>query len=76
MQNDTMDFSRNFGLSPLLLTINQVAQLLGIGRTSTYELVMSGQIQSVKLGRRRLVPRSSVEGYVKGISGPQNVAES
>ena len=41
--------------NPLLLTISQVADLLNLGRTKTYELVMSGRIRSVKVGRRRLV---------------------
>lgn len=50
--------------NPLLLTISQVADLLNLGRTKTYELVMSNRIKSVKLGRRRLVPRHNVENYV------------
>ena len=41
-----------------------VAQLLNLGRTNVYGLLGSGQIRSVKLGRRRLVPRESVEEYV------------
>ena len=54
--------------SPLLLTITQVADLLNLGRTKTYELVMSNRIKSVKLGRRRLVPWSNVEKYVSELS--------
>lgn len=50
--------------NPLLLTISQVADLLNLGRTKTYELVMSNRIKSVKLGRRRLVPRHNVDSYV------------
>jgi excisionase family DNA binding protein len=53
--------------NPLLLTISQVADLLNLGRTKTYELVMSNRIKSVKLGRRRLVPRHNLEEYVAGL---------
>jgi excisionase family DNA binding protein len=38
--------------------------LLGIGRTVTYRLVLGGELRSVKIGRRRLVVRASVEEYV------------
>ena len=54
--------------NPLLLTISQVASLLNLGRTTTYELIMSNRIKSVKLGRRRLIPRESVDKYVAELS--------
>lgn len=53
---------------PLLLTITEVSALLNLGRTKTYELIMGGRIKSVKLGRKRLVPKASVERYVSEIS--------
>jgi excisionase family DNA binding protein len=40
-------------------------RLLRIGRTTAYELVMSGKLQSVKVGRRRLVVRDGVRRYVE-----------
>jgi len=48
----------------LLLRVEEAAVLLGIGRTQTYELVMRGQIRSVKIGRRRLVLRAGVQEFV------------
>ena len=63
MSDDTFNL-RSVSSNPLLLTINQVAGLLNLGRTKTYELVMSNRIKSVKLGRRRLVPMNNVERYV------------
>jgi len=53
----------NLGLS-LLLTVEEAAELLRMGRTTTYELVMSGKLLSVKIGRRRLVVRSSIQDFV------------
>lgn len=36
----------------------------GLGRTKMYELITSGELQTVKIGRRRFVPASAVERYV------------
>jgi excisionase family DNA binding protein len=57
--------------SPLLLTINQVAALLNLGRTKTYEIVRSGKIKSLKVGSRRLIRPEDVEIYVKKIAEDQ-----
>jgi len=56
---------------PLLLTINQVAALLNLGRTKTYEIVRSGKIKSLKVGSRRLIRPEDVEIYVKRIAEDQ-----
>jgi len=58
--------------NPLLLTINQVAGLLNLGRTKTYEIVRSGKIKSLKVGSRRLVRREDVELYVKQVAEDQS----
>ena len=68
MENQVSAPSVPLGYSPLLLTITQVSELLNLGRTKTYELVMGGRIKSVKLGRKRLVPKANVERYVSEIS--------
>ena len=51
-------------VTPLLLTVERAAIMLGLGRTTTYELVMRGLLQSVKIGRRRLVLRDGIQRYV------------
>jgi excisionase family DNA binding protein len=55
----------------LLLTVEESAILLRLGRTQTYELIMCGKIQSVKIGRRRLVVRNGLQNYVAGLLGEQ-----
>ena len=57
--------------SPLLLTVEEAARLLRIGRTTTYELVMRGRLQSVKVGRRRLVVREGLNRYVTELLASQ-----
>jgi excisionase family DNA binding protein len=49
---------------PILVTVEEAAGLMRIGRTTAYELVMRGSLQSVKVGRRRLVVRQGVQDYV------------
>jgi excisionase family DNA binding protein len=49
---------------PLLLSVEEAASLLRLGRTRVYQLVMGGKIQSVKVGRRRLVVRQGLEEFV------------
>jgi excisionase family DNA binding protein len=48
----------------LLCTVEEAAQMLSIGRTSAFRLVREGQIRSVKIGSRRLVPREAVVAFV------------
>jgi excisionase family DNA binding protein len=51
-------------VQPMLLDIGEVAKKLGLGQTKTWELVATGQIFSVRVGKRRLVPVESVEKFV------------
>ncbi len=50
--------------TPLLVAVPDAARLLGIGTTLAWDLVRAGDIPSVKLGRRVLVPRAGLERLV------------
>ncbi len=43
------------------LRVEEAAALLGIGRSAAYEGVRSGQIPSIRIGKRVLVPRAALE---------------
>ena len=45
----------------LTYTVNEVAELLGISRTSAYECVRRGEIPAIELGRRLVIARSTVD---------------
>jgi excisionase family DNA binding protein len=45
----------------LALSVEEAAHLLGISRGLAYELARSGQLPVVRLGRRLLVPKVSLE---------------
>ena len=49
----------------LLLTLEEAAGLLSIGRTRVYELVASGQLATVRIGTSRRVPFVVLEQFVE-----------
>ena len=50
-----------------LLTVEEAARRLRIGRTTMYALISAGTVESVTIGRRRLVPPECVTAYVAGL---------
>jgi len=42
------------------LTVDQAAHVLGISRTLAFELARSGELPTIRLGRRLLVPRAAL----------------
>lgn len=46
---------------PLALSVEDVARLLGISRTLAYESVARGELPSVRLGKRIVVPRRALD---------------
>jgi len=50
----------------LLLSVADAAKALGVSRGSLYELVTRGEIQSLQIGRRRLVPRQALLDFIEG----------
>lgn len=51
----------------IVLTVEQAAERLGIGRTLMYSLVSSGSVESVTIGRLRRVPSDALVRYVEGL---------
>jgi excisionase family DNA binding protein len=43
------------------IKIEEAAKILGISRNTAYEAVKSGQLPTVKIGRRFLVPKAALE---------------
>jgi hypothetical protein len=39
-------------------------KLGGLGRTNVFALLRSGDLRSVKIGRRRFVPDSAIQDYI------------
>ncbi len=45
----------------LAFPVAEACRLLGIGRTSLYQLAKTGQVRLIKIAGRTLVPRSEIE---------------
>jgi excisionase family DNA binding protein len=50
----------------LVLTVAEAATALGISRAHAYELVARGDLPSLRLGRRIVVPRRGLERLLDG----------
>ena len=51
-------------MTPITLSISSTAMILGIGRSSTYGLINTGNLKTIKIGRRRLVTVDSLRAFV------------
>ena len=56
---------QNYDDLPLCLSVKQVAEVLGIGRNTAYDLVRSGQIQSVRTGRQIRISTDAMISFFK-----------
>jgi excisionase family DNA binding protein len=61
-----------FPIHPLTLSVPEAAKALGIGRGLAYELVRTGQIPCLRLGRRIVIPRHGLANLVS--HGPGQAA--
>lgn len=59
---------RSAPVTKLLLTADEAAEIIGIGRTKVYELLRLGHIESVRIGRCRRIPLRAVHAYVERLS--------
>jgi excisionase family DNA binding protein len=49
----------------LLLTVEEAAEQLGIGRTLMYALLKDGEVESVHIGRLRRIPADALPRYLE-----------
>ena len=53
----------------LLYRVDEAAVALRLSRSVLYELIRTGQLRTVKAGRRRLVPVAALSEYVDSLDG-------
>lgn len=51
-----------------LLSVDEAAAMLGLGRTRLLAEVYSGRLASLKVGRRRLIPAGAITAYIASAS--------
>ena len=52
-------------MAGILLSIKDVENELGLGHTKVCNLIAEGELESIKVGRRRLIPKKSLEKFVE-----------
>ena len=57
---------RNLHDLPLTLRVEDLIPILGIGRNTAYELIRSGQIRSIRIGRQIRIPRDALLEFLNG----------
>jgi excisionase family DNA binding protein len=53
-----------------VLTVEEAATVLRISRTLAFAAVRDGELPSVRIGRRVLVPRARLEAFLRGEQHP------
>ena len=53
-----------FEMYPDVMSVADIRKALGIGRTKAYELVSTGQLQSIKIGNAIRIPKPLLLEYV------------
>jgi len=48
-----------------LLSIDEAAATLGLGRSLLHAEIAAGRVRSVKVGRRRLIPAGAIADYIR-----------
>lgn len=71
-ETDTATRATHEAPAPPLRRLNEVievAEYLRCGRTHVFALIKSGDLASVKVGRKRLVPDTAVRQYLASLEG-------
>lgn len=61
MENKCRDLSD----LPMTLRVEDLMPILGIGRNTAYELIRSGQIRIIRIGRQIRIPRDALLDFLR-----------
>ena len=51
---------------PVVLTVEDLMSVLCVGRNTAYDLVRSGQVKSLRIGKQIRIPREYVAEFISG----------
>ncbi len=60
----------------LLLKPEEAAEILSIGRSKVYELMGTGELASVRIGRCRRIPAEALSDFVAGLRDTSSSVQS
>ena len=59
---------------PLVLRVEDLMPIMDIGRNTAYELVRSGHIRCIRIGRKLRIPREALEDFLAGSTNETSTA--
>jgi excisionase family DNA binding protein len=65
-ESDSTETATDAEIVRQTLTVEEAAQILGIGRTLAFEMARRGDLPALRLGRRLVVPRAALERMLRG----------
>jgi excisionase family DNA binding protein len=57
--------SRRQTVEPICVRVNDAARMIGIGRTKLYELIATGELETVKIGKATRITTASLHALVE-----------
>ncbi len=69
---DHEEFRGRATIAPITVRIADAVEMLGIGRSRIYELMQSGDIETIKLGRSTLIPVDSLHAMIERLRREQS----
>jgi excisionase family DNA binding protein len=62
MKGETKD-----SVTRLTYSVEEACLLLGLSRNTTYEAIRRGELRAIRIGRRLLVPRASIDRILRDV---------
>lgn len=63
---EALDVQRTLPVEPISVRISTAVKLTGIPRSTLYELIRSGEIKTIKIGRSTFIPYRCLKRLVEG----------
>ena len=60
----SMAANRMFQKYPDVVTVEQLCQMLDIGRNSAYDLIKSGKIRHIRIGKKIKIPKACIVEFL------------
>ena len=67
MVSTPQSITKEAALQRAALTVNELSVLMGISKITIYRKIESGEIPSLSVGRRRLIPHSYYSQFITGV---------
>lgn len=64
LTSEVTDLVERPATEALSVSVDEAARLLGVGRSTMFALLDAGDVRSVKVGARRLIPRRALEEFL------------